>query len=180
DGKAVSRTGTPAGAPRRGLPARRRGYLATCRRTGRRTEEGFIMVLYGRVWSPAQLLVLAGGILFIVLGPIAVIDGGRRSPLPEPVVQVFGLDHTPLLGLVELGAGALLILSAVVGSRGTSVVLSVLLVIGGILVLARLDWSETHLTDQRAYGWVPVLVGGVCLLALMLVPEVHARRTVLH
>ncbi|HKA03762.1 MAG TPA: hypothetical protein VKD67_05515 [Acidimicrobiales bacterium] len=32
----------------------------------------------------------------------------------------------------------------------------------------------------RPYGWVPVIVGGVCLLALMLVPEVHARRTVLH
>jgi hypothetical protein len=138
------------------------------------------MVLYGRVWSPAQLLVLAGGVLFIVFGAIAVIDGGLSGPITEPVVQVFGLDHTPLLGLIELGAGALLILSALAGSRGTSTFLSVLLLIGGILVLARLDWSQTHLTDQREYGWVPVIVGGVCLLALLVVPEVRSRRTVLH
>ena len=57
---------------------------------------------------------------------------------------------------------------------------SVLLLIAGILVLAELDWIQTHLTDQREFGWIPVAVGGVCLLALVLMPEIRSRRTVLH
>jgi hypothetical protein len=139
------------------------------------------MVVYARVWSPGQLLVLAGGIVSIVFGAIAVVDGGLSSPLTQPVVQVFGFDHTPLLGLIEIGVGALLVLSALLGSRATSTVLCVLLVVGGVLVLAQPDWIQTHLTDQSEFGWVPIVIGGVGLLALVLAPEVRARRrTMLH
>jgi hypothetical protein len=144
------------------------------------TEEGSIMVLYARVWSPGQLLVLAGGIVTIVFGAIAVVDGGLSSPLNQPVVQVFGFDHTPLLGLIEIGAGALLVLSALLGTRATSMVLSMLFVVGGVLVLAQPDWIQTHLTTQSEFGWVLVIIGGVCVLALTLTPEIRARRRLLH
>jgi hypothetical protein len=134
------------------------------------------MVVYARVWSPGQVIVLLAGALFLVFGAIAVIDGGLSGPLTDPVVQVFGFNHTPLLGLFELAAGALLVLSALTGSRSTSAVLGMLLVVGGILVLAEQDWVMTHLTDQREFGWVPVLAGAACVLALMLLPELRRHR----
>jgi hypothetical protein len=136
------------------------------------------MVSYRRVWSPAQVIVLAAGVLFLVFGAIAVINAGLTEPLTEPVVRVFGFDHTALLGVFELCAGALLVLSALAGSRTLSVVLSVLLVVGGVMILAEEDWTMTHLTGQSEFGWVPVISGGVCLLALMLMREVRRGRTV--
>src|SRR5262245_62841949 len=123
-------------------------------------EEVQPMALYSLVWSPAQVLVLAAGVLFLVFGAVAVIDGGLSVPVTDPVVQVFGFDHTPLLGLFELGAGALLVLSALAGSRSTSAFLSVVLVVGGVIILAEQDWVMTHLTSQSEFGWVPIIAGG--------------------
>ena len=138
------------------------------------------MALYTRTWSPAHVVVLAAGILFLVFGGVAVVDGGLSAPVTDPVVKVFGFDHTPLLGLIELAAGALLVLSALAGSRRTSAVLAVALVIGGILILAQSDWIATHLTAQAEFGWVPIIAGAACLVALVLLPELRTRRTVFH
>jgi hypothetical protein len=133
---------------------------------------------YTRVWSPAQLVVLMVGAASIVFGAVAVVNGGLGGPVTEPVVQVFGFAHTPLLGLFELGAGALLVLSALSGSRSFSALLAVLLVVGGVLTLAEMDWVMTHLTDQSEFGWLPVIGGAACLLALVILPEIRSRRTI--
>lgn len=135
------------------------------------------MVIYSRVWSPARLIVLASGVLFLVFGAVAVVDGGLSGALTDPVVKVFGFDHTPLLGLFELGAGALLVLAALNGTRSVSVLLGVLLVVSGVLILARMDWIMTHLTDQSEFGWVPIITGAACVLAFVVLPEIR-RRTV--
>ena len=129
-----------------------------------------------RVWSPAQILVLAAGVVAIVFGAAAVVNGGLSGPVTEPVVKVFGFNHTPLLGLIELGTGALLMLSAIAGSRSSSALLAVLLVVGGVLVVAELDWIMINLTDQSEFGWVPIVAGGACLLALVVLPELRSRR----
>jgi len=133
---------------------------------------------YTRVRSPAQMIVLAAGVLCLVFGAVAVVNGGLGGPLTDPVVQVFGYDHTPLLGLFELGAGALLVLSALSGSRSLSALLGVLLIVGGVLTLAEMDWIMTHLTDQSEFGWVPLITGAACVLALVILPEIRSRRTI--
>jgi hypothetical protein len=115
-------------------------------------------------------------VVAIVFGAAAVVNGGLSGPVTEPVVKVFGYNHTPLLGLIELGTGALLMLSAVAGSRSTSALLGVLLVVGGVLVLAELDWIMTNLTDQSEFGWIPIVAGAACLLALVVLPELRSRR----
>jgi hypothetical protein len=133
---------------------------------------------YSRVRSPAQLIVLATGVVSAVFGAIAVVNAGLSGPLTDPVVKVFGFDHTALLGLFELGAGALLILSALSANRSLGALLGVLLVVGGVLTLAKMDWVMTHLTDEPEFGWVPVIAGGACVLALVILPEVRSRRTI--
>jgi hypothetical protein len=132
-----------------------------------------------RVWSPAQLIVLAAGVVLIVLGAIALIRGDLSGEITEPRVEVLGFEHTPLLGLLELGAGVLLVLSGLtIAARATALLLGILLVIGGVLILVGVNWVEENLTTDTGFGWIPIIVGGVVVLALMLVPEIHSRRTI--
>jgi hypothetical protein len=39
-----------------------------------------------------------------------VIEGGLDGPINAPSVQVFGFAQTPLLGVIEFGAGAAMVL----------------------------------------------------------------------
>jgi hypothetical protein len=131
-----------------------------------------------RVWSPAQLIVLAAGAALVVLGAITVIRGDLSGEITEPRVEVLGFDHTPLLGLIELGAGVLLVLCGLtVATRAMAMLVGILLVVGGVLMLSGVEWIETDLTANAEFGWIPIILGGIVVLALMLVPEIHSRRT---
>ena len=128
-----------------------------------------------RSWSPAQIVVVAAGVLFVVFGAFAVARGGLSSPQTTPVVQVFGFDHTPLLGLIELGTGAALVLAGL-SPRGRTVsfLVGILLAIAGVLVLGQVDWVKTHLAAPSSFGWIPLISGGVIVVTLMVSPQVHA------
>ena len=101
-----------------------------------------IEVVRTRSFSVGQLLTLLIGAALVVLGVFALIETGIDTPLDEPIEQVMGYDHTPLLGIIEVGAGALLILFALrPGGRWFVAVLGLALVLGGLLVLAEIDWT---------------------------------------
>ena len=64
-----------------------------------------------------------------------------------------GYDHTPLLGIIEVGAGALLILFSLrPGGRWFVAVLGLALVLGGLLVLAEVDWTVEKLGAESSYA----------------------------
>jgi hypothetical protein len=131
--------------------------------------------------SFAQFVVFAAGIVLAIFGVVAVVRAGLTGPLTEPVVGVFGYDHTALLGLFELGAGVLLVVSALAPrGRSLAVVLGVVLVVGGVLTLAKAQWVQSHLTAEADFGWIPIACGGAVLLALLVLPQVRTRRTVWH
>src|SRR5437868_15286685 len=103
------------------------------------------MVRSHRGLSPAQVVVFAAGVVLAAFGVVAVARAGLSGPLTQPVVGVFGFDHTAQLGLFEMGAGVLLILAALAtGLRGLAVVLGVAVVSGGVLILAKAEWAQTH------------------------------------
>ena len=52
-----------------------------------------------------RLLILLAGVASLVFGIGAVVLAGLAGSVTEPVVQVFGFDHTPLLGLIEIATG---------------------------------------------------------------------------
>jgi hypothetical protein len=130
-------------------------------------------------WSPAQLVILAAGAVLVVFGVIAVVRGGLSGDITRPYVDVFGFSHTPLLGLIEMGAGVLLILSGL-GSAGRplAMLIGVALVIGGVLTLSSMDWIHTHLTTDNSYGWVPIICGGAVVIAAALLPSIRRRKVV--
>ena len=131
-----------------------------------------------RSFSVGQLLTMLVGAALVVLGVFALIETGIDTPLNEPIEQVMGYDHTPLLGIIEVGAGALLILFSLrPGGRWFVAVLGLALVLGGLLVLAEIDWTVEELGAESSYAWIPIVAGLVTLLSSLLTPRRHQRMT---
>lgn len=137
----------------------------------------------GHPWSPAQIVAVVVGIGFLVLG----IAGLARTGLPvdhmmSPQKDVIGFRHTPLLGAIEIGFGALLIVSGVVagGARSLMAFLGVVATTFGILVLIDVAPNRIHrwLGVGEPYGWLALVAGIVVLIAAFVSPEFgRVRRT---
>jgi len=130
-----------------------------------------------RAFSIGQILIMLCGAALLFLGIVATVDGGLDGSVTEPTVEVVGFNHTPLLGLIEIGAGAVLLLAGLrPAGRTFAGFVGVLLIVAGAVVLAELDWSVENLATERDFGWVPIAIGAVTLLAAM-VPATTRRVT---
>ena len=147
---------------------------------GARDDDGLepIEVVRTRSFSFGQLLTLLVGGALVVLGVLALIETGVDTPLDQPVEDVLGYAHTPLLGIIEIGVGALLVLVSLrPGGRWFAAVLGLGLVLAGLLVLAELDWAVEELGVERDYAWIPIVAGLVVIVAALLTPRRHQRMT---
>jgi hypothetical protein len=130
-------------------------------------------------WNPGQIVLIAAGVLFIVFGLIALLRGGLGGSLTEPFVDVFGFEHTPLLGLIEVGSGVVLLLAGLGrGLRTGGMLLGALVAIAGGLLLADFAWSREHLTTDPSFGWVPLAAGAAIVVVLGVVPSTRSHTTV--
>jgi len=133
------------------------------------TERGF---------SPGQILIVLAGAASLALGIWAVARTGLDGSLSDPVEPVLGWDHTALLGLFEIGAGVLLILSGLrAGARWLGGLVGVAMIVGGALILGQLDWTVDELGAERDFGWVPIVIGAVAVIGAA-IPRVRRTRRV--
>jgi hypothetical protein len=127
--------------------------------------------------SWGQVLILLAGVASLVFGVGAVMLGGLAGSVTEPVVQVLSYDHTPLLGLIEVGAGVVLVICAFVpGGRWIAGPVGVAAIVGGALIVAELDWIQRNLAAEKRFGWVAVAIGAVAYLGAM-VPTRRPRSS---
>src|SRR5690349_23446726 len=90
-------------------------------------------------WSPAQIIGLAVGIFFAALGIAGVVRTGfNTAHIYVPHRTAWTFAHSPLLAVVEIGFGALLILSSVVpgGLRWLMGLLGAAALVFGIVIVA--------------------------------------------
>jgi hypothetical protein len=128
----------------------------------------------GYTWG--QVLIALAGLVSLVFGIGAVALAGLAGSITEPVVDVFGFTHTPLLGVIEVGVGVVLILAALIpGGRWVAGPLAGGVIAGGALILAEYEWTQTELAAEERFGWVAIGVGAAAYLGAM-VPI--RRRTV--
>jgi hypothetical protein len=139
----------------------------------------------GSAWSPAQFYALIVGIGFIALGVAAVASTGLdNDTLYQPQDRVWGLWHSPLLGLIEIGVGVLMVVAGVVpgGLRTLMAFLGAAALAFGIVIFidaARDDLHEWLGVTTRS-GWFFTIVGAVTLIVAMvspvIVPSARHRR----
>ena len=127
-----------------------------------------------RRFTWGQVLILFAGAASLVFGIGAVMLAGLAGSVTEPVVEVFTFDHTPLLGIIEIAAGVVLVVAALVpGGRWLAGPVGVAAIVGGALILAELDWTQTELAAERRFGWVPIAIGATAYLGAMAAPKKH-------
>ena len=141
-----------------------------------RVEE--VEVVRMRSFSFGQLLTILVGAALVAYGVVALITTGLDTPLNQPVEEVMGYAHTPWLGILEVASGALLILFSLrPGGRWLVALVGLALIVGGIMIAAELDWTVEELGAESGYAWIPIVAGGVAVLAALLTPRRYQRMT---
>jgi hypothetical protein len=119
-----------------------------------------------------QGLILIAGVTSLVFGIGAIALAGLAGSITEPVVRVFTFDHTPLLGVIEVGVGVVLIVAALVpGGRWVAGLVGGGAIAGGALILAEYPWTQTELAAEQDFGWVAIAVGAAAYIGAMVAPR---------
>jgi hypothetical protein len=121
------------------------------------------------------LIALIAGVGFAVLGIAAVARTGfDTSHIYTPRVVLWRLPHNPLLAVIEIGYGALLIISAVVpgGMRAFMGLLGSAALVFGIVILAGpTPHRLTHwLGVNHSNGLFFTIVGAVVVVSAIVSP----------
>jgi hypothetical protein len=117
-------------------------------------------------WPAVSWAAAAIGVLLLVVGGIALLRGDPSTSWTGQSVNVVGLAHTPLLGAIEIGVGAVLLMVAATRSRGAGALVGLLLVAAGVIVLATTGELRDDLAATDAHGWWTIAIGLVLLIAV--------------
>lgn len=131
----------------------------------------------GRRWMPAQILALVVGVVFVVLGGVALLRTGVRvDTILEPTTTVAGLSYTPLLAIIEVVFGLLLMaMGAFPGAADGIVFLGLLALAFGLLLVIEPAAFQESIAAGRAHGWFYVVTGGITALTALVSPSVSRR-----
>ena len=127
-------------------------------------------VVSWRTFAPAAWLGAVLAVVLIVIGAVAVLRAGLDGPLDDPVVSVAGFDHTALLGLIEAGAGIVLLFAALSRDRGA--ILGVSLLIGIAALVAAIEPPADTLAIERSFAVIIAIAAGVVALVAAIAPSV--------
>lgn len=178
DGRPDTRERDRDGVPDRFEHARdehgagRRDHDRHRRRGGGRGRKGAGVVdeVVIRSWSIADAVTTAIGGALAAAGGVALARAEVDSTWYEPVAQVAGADHTPLLAAAELAVGVLIVLVGVARGRILSTLFGAALAVGGAVLAVQADEVRTELAVEPWWAWL--LCGAGVLTALMaLVPR---------
>jgi hypothetical protein len=122
-------------------------------------------VVSRRRFDPAAVLAVIAAIALGVVGAVAIARAGLSSPLDEPVVHVAGTTHTAILGIIELGAGLVLLWAGLSRDRGAILFTSILFGAAALVAAIEPSVGGDALAIERS--WAVVLVIGFGLIALV-------------
>ncbi len=132
-------------------------------------------VVTRRVVSPASVVAVIGAVALGVVGAVAVARAGLDAPLDDPVVEVAGATHTALLGLIELGVAAVLLVSGLTRSRGAILFVSILGGAAALVAAIEPSVGDGALAIERSFAIV--LAIGFAVIALVAAFAPSMRRT---
>ena len=131
------------------------------------------------VFSPGQIIAGILGLVVAIIGIIAVSRGGIDDSLNVPVVSVAGTDQSAMLGLMEFGAGLLLVLGALsYALRWLVAFVGVVMIVGGVVLGAASAEILQDIGTSQGTGWAIMVGGIIAVVAASLGTIVRTRRSV--
>ena len=122
-------------------------------------------------WSIADAVVAVVGAGLALVGAIALVRTGVDKSWFTPVRNVLDFRHTALLGAIELGAGALLMLSAPLRSRAPSALLGLAGAVAAALAAVQHDSVQRQLAIERNWAWILAGVGLFVAVVSLVAPR---------
>jgi hypothetical protein len=126
--------------------------------------------------APASMITGLIGLVLLVVGLIVIIRGGFEGSMSEPVVNVFGFTHTTTLGLIEIGIGLFLLVSAATYSRSGQLFFGAVLGVAGIIGAVQTDSFDESLALESGMAWIAAAAGLIIVAAVLLLPR-YGRST---
>ncbi|MEO5973991.1 MAG: hypothetical protein ABIQ38_02125 [Ilumatobacteraceae bacterium] len=128
-------------------------------------------------FAPDSIITGLIGLVMVVVGLIAVTRAGFDGPMSEPVIRVFGFTYTSTLGLIEIGLGLCLLLSAAARSRSGELFFGAVLGIAGFVGAIQTESFRKSLALEPGMGWLAVVAGSVIVVAALLLPRISKNST---
>jgi hypothetical protein len=130
----------------------------------------------GHWFSPGRVIGFLLGAALAIVGALALMKTGVSSDLNTPLTTVFGMTHSPAVGIIELAAGLLILVSAASeASRPAMGFIGVLLLAAGIIGAVSSLEIQTKVGFEPDTAWFLALAGFIALVAAML-PAVWTER----
>ena len=121
-----------------------------------------------------SVLATAAGVALTVIGILALVRTGIDSSWYEPVEQIASVDHTAMLGAIEVGVGVLLILAGLAGARMFAALVALVAGIAAAIVAIEPSLVDDQLALER--GWATALAVAGLVLALLLIMTRERRE----
>jgi hypothetical protein len=118
----------------------------------------------------APLLAIAAGAALAVVGAVALVRTGIDGTWFRPQTEVLDADHTALLGVLEIGAGLLLLLAGLTGYRVPVAILGLAMALGTTALAIEPEELQRELAIERWWAWTLAAAGVVLTLAALQTP----------
>jgi hypothetical protein len=129
-------------------------------------------------WSVGDVLVALIGAALAAVGIIVLVRTGVNETWYRPTTSIFGADHTPLLGLIEAGTGAVLALTAIARMRFVTTLIGLAMAVAGVVAaIETSEWSR-ELAIEDWWAWTMAGVGLVVALLALVPRRGHVDRVV--
>jgi hypothetical protein len=117
-------------------------------------------------WKALTAVVgVLGGAALIVLGVVAVARSDLEGSMNVPVIEVAGWPHSPLLGVLQIAAGAALVVVSL--SSVGELLVSAVIAGFGVIALIEPQVLDDRLNIHSTHAWLLVGLGSVGLLAAL-------------
>jgi hypothetical protein len=126
--------------------------------------------------SLGSLVAILAGAALAVVGSIALLRAGVDGTWFRPRVEVLDADHTALLGALEIGAGLLMVLVGLTGSRVAVAILGVTMALGATVAAIEPEELQRELAIEPWWAWTLAAAGVVLTLSTLQAPR-DRRKT---
>ena len=141
---------------------------------------GEVVVAERRGWfAPGRAITLVLGIVVTVVGALVLLRTGVDSDLAHPQTTIMSVPQSGIIGLAEVVAGLLLILSSLSeDARPVGAVVGILAIAAGIIAMAASPTLQDDIGFAPSTGWWAIVIGVIALVASVLPSVWHVRRDV--
>jgi hypothetical protein len=128
--------------------------------------------------SLGPLVAVAAGAALAVVGAVAVVRAGLDATWYRPRIEVLDADHTALLGAVEIGAGLLLLLAGLTGSRVMVALLGLAMALGATALVIEPEELQRELAIETWWAWTLAAAGVVVTVSALQAPRQRGETVI--